>query len=140
MQNALFTLFLFTTCWSLHGHAHDTLVYVESAYTGKPRISGYRYLGEAGLRPYTRFPNFDDFRLPQGDARSSFSLGTWLSPQLRHLSRLKHRYLAFEERTWHQPIKATYYLHTYLVLTIPLTPTWHLPTSPRPRSRSPWCT
>ena len=42
-------LTLVTMCWSLHGHAHDTLVYVESAYTGKPRISGSRYLGEAGV-------------------------------------------------------------------------------------------
>ena len=37
-------------------------------------------------------------------------------PQLHHLSRLKHRYLAFEERPWHQPLKTTDYLSTYLVL------------------------
>ena len=43
-------------------------------------------------------------------------------PQLRHLSRLKHRYLAFEERTRHQPIKATYYLPTILVLYNTLDP------------------
>ena len=38
------------------------------------------------------------------------------TPQLRHLSWLKHRYLAFEERPWHQPLQTTYNLPTILVL------------------------
>ena len=43
-------------------------------------------------------------------------------PKLRQLSRLKHRYLALEERPWHQPLKATYYLPTILVLYNTLDP------------------
>ena len=74
-------LTLVTICWSLHGHDHDTLVYVDSTYTGIPRISWGRQESTSSLRalrPYACFPNFDDFRLPQGDARASFSPGTCL--------------------------------------------------------------
>ena len=43
-------------------------------------------------------------------------------PKHRHLSRLKHRYLALEERHWLQPLKTTDYLPTILVLNNTLDP------------------
>ena len=65
---------LVMTWWSLHGNAHNTLVYVDSAYTGIPRISWGRQKSTStsgALRPYAFLPNYDDFRLPRGDGRSS---------------------------------------------------------------------
>ena len=122
-------LTLVTTCWSLHGHVHDTLMYVESADTGKPRISGSRYLGEAGVNllpgHYACTPVFPTLTI-LGCLRGMqvpLVLQTHAyPPKLRQLSRLKHRYLALEERPWHQPLKATYYLPTILVLYNTLDP------------------